>query len=611
MVKKKPTNSAEFDLQHKLSSLRNKISAAKEELSGVITEESLFHHGPPVSPKDFIESRDYYGNSVTNEVYPWIIDTLEEVFSAEFHAPKYETVVCLCGIGSGKGTLAALSTAYMWYWLLSFKSLKNYFATKNISWAEDSTISFINMAPRKDQAKDIVFDRVKKIISRVKFFRDRGWLPDPNISSKLIYRTGSGLDAFDKLAIVPGNSSATFTLGYSIFGGVIDECCFFLEKNKDPCKTLYEEMDSRRRSRFKNLGVTMLTSSANTEGNYVFDLIKESASNPSILSIRKSTYDCRPEYFDVPKFEFKTQREKMDGTVEEVTLHPPVELQELYNRNRTKTLRDWDAIPSVAGDPFFSDFTLLLSRVNKERKDPCPDEGMEKPETPYDVQTRLPADFRGSPGVCYRIHIDLAKGNLLKGQCGVGFAMAHKVAHANDFKIKLDLSIRFKAPLDKDISITEILALIQFLKNDRGFNIDRVTFDQWQSQFPVETINSWKCGITADEEKVGYKQYTYLKNLISANKFDMYYDQHLLYELKRIEDFGTTIAPSSGSTMDEADAVAGAVSSCANLTKAQEEKKPRAVRGATVPRTANINQSGHAPGSIYRGGGGPLPGFRR
>jgi len=472
-LKKKPKTSAELELQRNLNQLKAKLKLQAKELKGESFDSSdLFHIGPPVSPKEFIESKDFYGNVITGEIYPWIIDTMEDVFSGEYHAPKYQTVVCSCGIGSGKGTLAAAFTAYMVYWLLSFKSLRRYLATKNITWADADTIAFMNMAPSKDQAKNIVFDRVKKFINRVKVFKDMGWKPDPNVSSQLQFKDKDQItgDYFNKLLVIPGNSSKTFTLGYSIFGGCIDESNFFIEKTKDPCKDIYEEMDGRRKSRFKHLGVTLLTSSANTEGTYTEGLAKQSQEDPNIYYIRKSMYDCKPEYFSSPRFKLKVQREKIDGSIETIELDPPLELKSDYERNRSKALRDYDAIPSVAGNPFFSDFALLSAKINTERKDPCPDLGMDKPETPFDVKTRLHPSFIGNAGANYRVHIDLAKGDVIKGLCGVGFAMAHKVHCGNNkFKIKIDLAVRFKAKRDEEININEILDLVQFLRNDRKF----------------------------------------------------------------------------------------------------------------------------------------------
>ena len=555
------------EVAKELSKLKNTLQQKAFELQGDTTtkDSNLFLFGPPVSPKEFILSKDYYGSN--NEIYPWIIDDMEEIFSGPHHAPKYHTVVEFAGTGSGKAILGGFIISYMWYWLLSFKSLRDYFASLNCSWMEDSIVAFCNMAPTAKQAKDIVFDKVTKTLNRIKVLRERNWLPDPNINSELIYKeyNEEHKKQYAKLSILPGNSSKAFTLGHSIIGGIIDEACFWETKLRDPVEDLYKTLNDRRKSRFKNNGVIVLISSAWTEGNFMEKLALDAETDPGIFYKRRSRYECKPEFFASKKFEVKTLREKADGQTEEIILHPPEELREDYEKDKNKALRDIDAIPSVAGQPFYPDFMLLLSRVNKDRTDPAPDLGKAHPESAFDIQTRLPDTYRGIEGVKYRIHADLAKGCVIDGQCGVGFAMVHTEPHEKlGFKVCLDLAVRFKAPVDKEVDIIEILDFIKWLHTQRNFKIEMVTFDQYNSLTPKQIINKWGLGITASELGVDYTAHTYLKNLIKNGQFDFYYDQNLLYELKRLEDHLKSIEPGLNSYKDESDAVAGAAYSTAN-----------------------------------------------
>ena len=583
-----------LETHQSLIQLKNQIkSATKTETQAAVSlsESELFLYGPPVSPKEFIESKDYYNNKEQKNIYSWIIDDLEEIFSGQYYAPKYQTVVELLGTGSGKSYFAGMADAYMIYWLLSFKSLSKFFATKNISWDDSATISFMNMAPSAGQAKDIVFERVKQTIGAVKAFEERGWMPNPNVKTQLQFdqinpRTGQ---PFTKLQVVPGNSSATFSLGYSIFGGIIDEANFFVEKDKNPVVKIYEELSNRRYSRFQNMGLMILTSSANLETDITEELGYKARTDSSIFFKRRSRYECKPEFFGMPRFELSFAREKQDGTIEQVKLNPPVVLEQFYKDNRAKSLRDIDAIPALATMPLYPDYQLLLSKINKSRNDPFPDLGMDRPEGPKELRLRVPNNFNGLEGAIYRIHVDLAKGNAVKGHCGVGFAMTHKIADPNLlFKVKLDMAVRFKAPHDQEtVDIAELLDLIRYLKLERNFNIDMVTFDQYNSILPIQTINKWGIGIVAEELHVGYTHHGYLKSLIMMNQFDMFYDNNLIYELKRIEDDGKFVYPTVGAFMDECDAVAGSAYAVSALIPKVEEIvviPPRAIRGTTVSR---------------------------
>lgn len=552
----------------------------------------------PVSPKQFIESSEYFGNNTKKRIYPWIIDILEEVFSGPFHCPKYSTVAIMAGKGSGKSYCSALANTYGLYWLNCFNNFFRFLKIKdNIDLDPFTTIHFVNMALTKDQAKEIVFDNTVKFINEIQMFNERNWLPDPKVKTELIFygQHANNNMQYKKCRIVPGNSSSSFALGLPVFIATIDEACFWIEKHKNPVIEVYNELDTRRFTRFKNNGVIMLISSANTEGDFVCSFEDKAKVDPSILFKRLSIYDCQPQYFTLPRFELKVKRERMDGTIEDVTLHPPEILKQAYERDLDTSLKDYDAIPRLAGKPFYTDWMLVMSKINRNRVDPCPDLGIDKTETPDQVQKRLPLTLRGIPGNKYRIHVDLAKGTAVKGHCGVGFAMSHKIADVNyGFKIVLDLAVRFKAPENKEVQINDILNLILFLKNERDFDIDAVTFDQWNSLQPIQTINNWNNGIKAEELAVGYKQHAYLKNCINTGQFDFFEDNNLLFELKRIEDYGNEcIDHGIGSFKDESDAVAGCAYSSAALEagKAGEIIKPRIATGIVLPQNTNINRS--------------------
>ncbi len=584
------------NINNDITEFRKKLLDKAKEAGGTLPplpvdpNNNLFHFDPPVSPKVFIESPEYFNNKEKQVVYPWVTDVMEEIFSGPYHCPKFTTAAILAGKGSGKSWFSSLANAYMWHWVLCFKHFTKFLKMKdNIDLDPATTIQFIFMAKHAQQAKKITFDNTSKQISQVKFLRDRGWLPDPSKNSELEY---SELDTatntmFKKLIITPGNSSDTFALGYAVFAAVIDEACFWKEKLVDKVETVYNELNRRRRSRFGDNGITIMISSANVDGDFVEKMEDEAVNDPRILFKRLSVYKCQPMYFNMPTFPLTIKHEKSDGTIEDITLNPPIKLQPEYEKDLDQALKDNDAIPMLAGQPFYKDFALLMSKINTQREDPCPDLGLNKPEGPQDVYTRLPSWFVGQPGATYRIHVDLAKGNQIKGQCGVGFALAHKIADPTfGCKVKLDLAVRFKSPENKDIQVNDILQLIRDLKYTRKFDIDMVTFDQWNSMQPIQIINSWKAGIEAKEVKVDYKVHSFLKHSIYTGQFDFYSDNNLLFELKRLEDYGSEhLDHGPSSFKDESDAVAGVVYSCAALEPVEDENtrpKPRVTSPITL-----------------------------
>lgn len=582
-----------LEVQNKLKDFRQKLINNAGTIQTTDTKPLFKEYGPPVSPKVFIESTEYFGNSTTKLIRPWLIDCMEEIFSNEYYAPKYQTVVIMAGKGSGKSYLSSLAACYMWYWLLSFNSFGEYLKTKNCQYDEDTILGIVGMAKSRDQVKKIFFDVTGKFLNRTSAFRERLWLPDKKITSEFVYKEKDQITGKEntKLAIIPGNSSENFALGYNIWAAVIDEVEFFAEKTNDPVEGIYSELNNRRNSRFKNNGMIMMISSARVDGTFMTSFEGKAENDPTILFKRKSTYDCDPTYFGKPTFEFKTKHEKGNGEIVNITLHPPLEFKAYYDLDPHTALRDYDALPSVAGKPFFSDYMLLNSRFNSDRVDPAPDKGQNIPEGPNDLAAILKENpnFRGARGAKYRVHADLSKGDMINGQCGCGFAMVHKVVDAKlGFRIYVDLSVRFKAPPSKEVQINEVVELIKFLKDELEFDIDMATFDEYNSLMPIQTINGWNNGTFAVKQSVDYKVYCLFKNLIYSGQLDIFEDSNLLFELKRLEDYGTLIDHAPGAFKDEADACAGAAFSATMLNPVEEEpedKVPDRVKvGRVVPR---------------------------
>ncbi len=563
-------------------------------LAGRNTDLSNPFEYDPVSPHEFIHSDEYYGDERFEhlhghrEIWPWVYEEMAEIFSGPRHMPKYNTVIEIAGIGSGKSSLSGMVFAYMVYWLHCLRSPASYF-----NLIADGTIAFVNLAPSATTAKKVVFDKVQKTIAKIPFFKRNDWEPDPRIQSELVFKKKS-------INIVPGNSSSTFTLGYDFYGGVIDEACFFAQSDRDPCEELYDNLNRRRYSRFKDNGLIMLISSATSEGVFVERFAEEHRDDPTVFFRRQSLYDCDPYYKDKERFHISITRDLLNGEVEVLELDPPVELKPEYEKNQSKSLRDFDAIPSHTMDPFYlkGDWENVLKHINRSRSDPFPDPGLDndgkpKPVAPSDLITGLPNDFRGADGVEYYVHTDLAKGDVRKGNCAAGFAMAHKEPGEDpgESKIILDLSVRFIAKAGDSIDPKAVRDLIHHLKHIRGFNIMSATYDQWQSEESI--IRLKEKGVFSSRIAVGYDHHTMLKNLATTGQLDMYFDSVLLREMKGLEDKITKVEPPINGSKDEADGAAGAIWGAFTMVDEgfRPKHKPRVKRGTFRRKPSSLVQT--------------------
>ena len=560
----------------------------------------------PVSPREFIDSQEYYG-AKPGEIWPWIYEDIEEIFSGEGYSPKYNTVVEIAGIGSGKSTHTALVFGYLAYWIHCLRDPAEYYHL-----VAKSIIAFVNMAPAAHTAKKVVFDKVLKTINRTKIFEKRGWQCDPKIQSELRFPKKN-------INIVPGNSSATFTLSYDYFGGIIDEAGAFATADRDPCEELYDNLNQRRDSRFHDNGLILMIGSATTEGVFIERFVVDHQGDPKVMFRRRSRYKCNPYYFDKTTFQISVTMERK-GRSELIELTPPLELENQYKSNLSKALRDIDGIPSFTMQPFYmiGDWTNVIDHLNRQRVDPFPDRGMDHeqkllPVSPQDVIAGLPVDFRGEAGARYYCHVDLSKGDAAAGQCPAGFAMGHVETRVDgDTKaVVIDLSVRFIAQPGHMLHPKHVRELIYYLHAHRGFNIVSVTFDQYNSQESI--LEMIEHHVYSDRLAVGYEQHTMLKNMLTTGGVDIFYDENLMLELKAMEDKGIKVEPSFGNYMDEADAVAGAVyGALTDIDKGfAKPVKPRAKRGTTArrpgggggPPGAGGYRSGWNSTPLWRGGG--------
>jgi hypothetical protein len=538
----------------------------------------------PVSPLTFIESPEYYDDR--GEIWPSVKEDMKVIFSGSHYEPKYETVVYIAGIGSGKTSLMQMILVYCTYWLHCLKNPASYFHLQR-----GDQISFMNMAPSADNASKILFDKVKRAIDRCKVFERMGWKPTP-FKREIVFEKKN-------ILLRSGSSSENFPLGSNLFGGVIDEAAFFETKSgEDKCKELYTALNERRFSRFHDQGIIAMVTSGGSESCFVERKFEESESDNSIYAIRRSRYIARPEFKDLPTFELPVTRIKPSGYTETMILHPPVVLKEKYDANLSAALRDIDGIPSTAIQPFFLEWERILQNINRSRSDPCPDSGDNVPESPEQVFRKLPDTYQGTKGIDYYIHIDIGSGDTSSGKCAAGFAMAHRVKNDGAPRACLDLSVRFKTPAGSAVSLSAIRQFIYDLQEQRKFRIGKVTFDRYQSADSVEILRTK--GFDSDILSVGYKEYEICRSAMLDGRVDYYDDKNLLREMKSIEDKVTMVVPGLGCRKDETDAAMGALSQAllgTGLAGGKDWHKPK--RPIFVPKVA-MGQLGRSNISSWR-----------
>ena len=554
------------ELRRRLGLLQDNIPEAAP---GAVVETELEY--PIVSPEEFVLSDEYYGADQRDElhpdVYPVIIDDMKEVFSGPNYAPKYRTFVDIEGTGSGKSTKAALFTTYSLYRLHCYRD-----PAKSLGLKSGSIIAFINMAPTAEQAKRLVFTRVGDAVKKISVFTKRNWLPNAEIESYL--------DFPKRILVVPGNSSKSFSLGYDLYGGVIDEAEHFTESIViDPVEQLYDQLNDRRESRFHNDGLIVLISDARTSHCFLEKLASQSKADKTIFFKRRSRWEAKPELKRYPTFDYPVNIPTDDGGTQAIVLHPPEIYRKNFEERPGEALRTIAAIPTMTLTPFFGNWVAVIESIkaSKMRADPAPDNGTGNPLYPSDVYRMLPTDFQGLPGCGYYIHVDLARSvdAGIRSDCA-GFAMCHRGPDIKEggqtwSKVYLDLSVRFKGSPTKPIKFGDVRELIYNLDKANGFKFNKITYDGWQSIESLDELSSF--GYNVDKRSVGLSEFITLRDMIYGHRLDWFSDQRLMHELQTLEDCGNDAKATLGEHDDEAFAVAGAVSNALGTGKSTRARK--------------------------------------
>ncbi len=472
----------------------------------------------PVSIRTFINHPEYC--NARDECWEPIKDDLSGLFVG-YDDPlmewKFNEAVFDEGIGGGKSYKASQIITYLVYRILLLKDPQ-----KLLGLARGSSIYFINMSIRGDQAKKIVFGEIKQRIENAPWFKRHGFLPDPNIKSELRFPKN--------INVVPGNSKETFPLGFNLLGGVMDEAAWYTEtESHDVAEEMFNALHNRIKNRFGNKGMLVMISSPRYVDDFIEKKMAEAKTNNRIYTVRKTSWDSKPKYL----FSGATIQ------IENFTIPKEYEVEALRNWERFK--RDYMAIPSLALEPYFKRWELVMAGVDTNMKNPV------------NPDLTLQPWFRGNPNYTYYGHIDLS---LTTDATGIA------ICHREQEKIIIDMMMRIKAEKGKEIDISGINAIIFELKA-RGFSIFKCTFDQFQSAASIQEFN--RQGLNSERLSVDKDlgPYETLKEGIYTGKVKYYHLQEFLDEMQRLELVkGKKVDHPANSSKDICDAVAGAVWNC-------------------------------------------------
>lgn len=562
--------------------------APKTRASGDI--QSIFSE-EPCDLRTFVEDARFLGNPALSDIQYDALYHLEQVYNRPdyealckdvWHIDPYRAInfaYLEWGKGSGKDHICRLATARIVYLLLCLNSPQEYYGKPR-----QDFIHTLNVASTAPQAYRAFFNPLRHLVSTAPCFKDK-------YEAKKGDMPGQGSILFDKhIEAVSGHSEAEQQEGLNLILGIADEISAF--KTKEEAERHASRSGGREPAKTAESILKMIRTSARTRFPRTFKLVAISYprfKNDAIQQLRK-----RAEKDNQARG--KESRMYASGPYATWDVNPVIEgkeqFQEDYDEDPIMARAMYECDPDTAVSRFLRNDIAIATSFMDRRPDPVvveyywakeelPEElTMQGGERVIEAQEGWQVRFHFSPdlvpyrGALYAMHGDLA----INGD-RAGVAMSHVRRYEEqqwNIKggqgeiveprpiIKLDFGIAFEAdigadPIPREIQIRWMRKLVWELRA-RGFAIEYVTYDGFQSTDSIQILESW--GLETDKLSMDRSPdpWNNLRDVLYDGRLEGYYNELLIDELKGLMRLGNgKVDHPPGGSKDIADAVCGSV----------------------------------------------------
>lgn len=368
--------------------------------------------------------------------------------------------------------------------------------------ADGTTIAFVNVSIKLQQAQEVVFHGIKTKLLNSPYFNEK-FPYNKNLKTALHFP--------NNILIQP----TTNPIGYNVFGGVLDEVNFMalVESSKvarggkyDQAQSLHDNLIRRMKSRFmrkgKLPGILLSISSSRYPDDFTERMIEQAKTNPRIFVRRYSQWGTKPksfyigEYFKVSLGDGGTHAPKIVENEEELKelekegvkiIDVPIEYRKDFEVDIDGAIRDLAGYPTLTIKPFIIQRHKIFDAVERGKELGLEHSFSMVETTLQDGGKFIAGKLRKHSYPCF-CHIDLG----LTGD-SAGFCMGHvegykTVARRNDNgdvftevvpNIVIDVMLRVNPPKGGEINLASVRSLVFELRS-YGFKIQKVTYDQYQ-----------------------------------------------------------------------------------------------------------------------------------
>lgn len=523
----------------------------------------------PVDLTTFLYDKKYLGlNIELSEIQEEIILRGSQIYSQETLEMLYgkdegkrlwsknaRELILALGKSAGKDLLSQIIGCRIIYLLLCLKDPAGYYGKPS-----GDNIDIVNVAVNAKQASNVYFKGLKTRIKRCPWFNGK-------------YKDHvTDIEFNHNITIHSLNSEGEGTEGLNILVAILDEIDGFDENDPESPKgnSMYKTLRGTVASRFEKNGKVLLLSFPRRRDGFIMKHYNDCIAEKNTI-IKKHTFKLDEELPDGANGnEFSVEWEQ-DHIIHYKYSHVWALKRATWEVNPDKT-------PNTFKMEFYHDLDDALTRFAAMPPDHA-EGGWYRDKAKIDatfteengissVTGESEITLKPDPTKQYYIHVDLAR---VQDNCAVS------MAHVQNFKkamfdaadeispfVIVDVCRYWKPDRTRPIDFADVREFIISL-NRRGFNIQRVTFDRWQSDGIIEQLNS--IGITAEKLSVGRDHYSEFALLMGQNMVKGPDIELLRSELKQLVVLPNgSVDHTNKSSKDLSDAVCGAIYNASTLT---------------------------------------------
>lgn len=572
-----------------LTNIENLSSSAIDEIIWELNKD--FYIERPVTIQEFIHSDRFLGKTWPN-VFPLWKETLYKIYPSPFSSP-YTEVIISAATGAGKTTCSTIGILYDMYRLGCLKDPSEYYGlapnTKCIFGVFSTNLALAGSVNWSDLVKGI---------------EGCPWLNEKVIDRRGLEKKNGSLTFVEILPNIGIQTGSRFqhSMGKAIFGALMDEAAFGLDKTGQAQKT-YTEIFSRMATRFISYsnkgelpGHMWLASSPKDATDFLqtrIDIANQAEIKTTLVLDNISSWQANPANNSKEKFavfignDFKEAKilepnEKPSIEDMDYMLYPPIRFYDFFKKDLLSSIMNYGGIRTISDIGIFKSPSLIQDAMVIQN--PFVDDVVKLPFADDDKQLLDLADLSyfkdiRHPEANRFIHLDIAYSSNTIDRFGIAACYAIPI----DKTVYKDLSDPTKAsyileraeriyyvdfaigiePIpNQEVPIKKVEDFIIYLIKVLNYPVACISADTFQSKRTLqefERLDFVTSSVSVDRSR---DPYLFFKDCVSSRNIILPNSKPLKKEMLCLRDNGKKIDHPPLQTKDIADGVAGSLWNC-------------------------------------------------